>query len=196
MYFKSIGTLPNLVSLIGARVRGFHHKTRRARNGTIQSAATARHNLHYRRTWWDGFVAARRSWAALRGWGAPLWLCVSHRSNLHCMRANIGNTPSISQRSVLVAPLCFICIGYHWVSSESSREAEKRPNCEIGSNIMHEWGDDGRDGDIFHCSNRQMTQQTVPKCWGMILEWVQSDGMVRILMTGVIPPHWVRACIY
>jgi hypothetical protein len=32
-----------------------------------------------------------------------------------------------------------------------------------------------------------MTQQTVPKCWGMILEWVWSDGMARILMTGVVP---------
>jgi hypothetical protein len=30
--------------------------------------------------------------------------------------------------------LCFICIGYHWVSSKSSRKAEKRSNCEIGTN--------------------------------------------------------------
>ena len=38
--------------------------------------------------------------------------------------------------SVIEVPLCFICIGYHWVSSDLSRKAEKRPNCEIGSNIV------------------------------------------------------------
>ena len=40
--------------------------------------------------------------------------------------------------SVIEVPLCFICIGYNWESSDLSREAEKWPNCEIGSNIMHE----------------------------------------------------------
>ena len=42
------------------------------------------------------------------------------------MRANIGNTPSISQMSVLEVLLCFICIGYHWESSDLSGEAERR----------------------------------------------------------------------
>ena len=32
-----------------------------------------------------------------------------------------------------------------------------------------------------------MTQQTAPKCWGMIVEWVQSDGMARMAMTGGAP---------
>jgi hypothetical protein len=47
---------------------------------------------------------------------------------------NIGNTPLISRRSVLVAPLCFICIGYNWVPSPPSGEAEKWSNSEIGPN--------------------------------------------------------------
>jgi len=73
------------------------------------------------------FVVARRSWAA-----TGLFL--------HYMRWDNRNTPSISQMSVLEAPLCFvfICMGYHWESSESSGKAEKRSNCQIGSNIMHE----------------------------------------------------------
>jgi hypothetical protein len=50
-------------------------------------------------------------------------------------RPNIGNTPSISQRSVLVAPLCFICIGYNWELSPPSGEAEKWWNSEIGPNL-------------------------------------------------------------
>ena len=53
-------------------------------------------------------------------------LCISRRSNLHWMRANIGNTPSISRMSVLEVPLCFICIGYHWELSDLSGEVEKR----------------------------------------------------------------------
>jgi hypothetical protein len=119
---------------------------------------------------------------------------LSPRSNLHCMRANIGNTASISRMSVLEVPLCFIRIGYHWESSDLSREAEKRSNCEIGSNIMHEWGGHCRGGGIIHCSNQQMTQQTGTNWWGMIVvEWFRDDGMARILMTGVVPPHWVRA---
>jgi hypothetical protein len=31
-----------------------------------------------------------------------------------------------------------------------------------------------------------MTQQTAPKCWGMILGWIRRDGMARMLMTGVV----------
>ena len=31
----------------------------------FRAAAAARRNQHYRRTWWDGFVAALRLWAAL-----------------------------------------------------------------------------------------------------------------------------------
>ena len=105
------------------------------------------------------------------GFRAEQWpLCVTATAIYSVFRPNIGNTPSISRRSVLEALLCFIYIGYHWVSSDLSRKAEKRSNCEIGSNIMHELGGDGRDGDIFHCSNQQMTQQTAPKCWGMIVE--------------------------
>ena len=114
----------------------------------------------------------------------------------HVFRPNL-EIPNQSAWWVLIeVPLCFICIGYNWESSDLSREAEKWPNCEIGSNIMHEWGGDGRGGDIFHCSNRQMTQQKATIWRGMILEWFRSDGMARILMTGVVPPHWVRACIY
>jgi hypothetical protein len=47
---------------------------------------------------------------------------------------------------------------------------------------MDDGSGSGRDGD-------RMTQKTAPKCWGMILEWVWSDGIARILMTGVILPH-------
>ena len=105
--------------------------------------------------------------AALRLWAAPELsrgrFASAATAIYSVFRPNIGN-------SVLEALLCFICIGYHWVSSDLSRKAEKRSNCEIGSNIMHELGGDGRDGDIFHCSNQQMTQQTAPKCWGMIVE--------------------------
>jgi hypothetical protein len=78
----------------------------------FRAAATTRRNLHYWQTRWDGFVAARRSWAAPGLSSLPL--CASRHSNLHCMRVNIGNTPSISQMSVLEVPLCFICTGYHW----------------------------------------------------------------------------------
>ena len=49
-----------------------------------------------------------------------------------------------------MAPLCFICVGYHWESLESSRKAQKRSNCEIGSNLMHEYEGSGRDGETFH----------------------------------------------
>ena len=78
-----------------------------------------------------------RGW--LRGWVRPL--CCRWHSNLHCIRSDIGNTPSINRRSVLEAPLCFICIGYHWISSDLSGKAEKWSNCEMRSNIMHElWG--------------------------------------------------------
>ena len=33
-------------------------------------------------------------------------------------RSDIGYTPSINRRSVLEAPLCFICIGYNWEPSD------------------------------------------------------------------------------
>jgi hypothetical protein len=55
-------------------------------------------------------------------------------------RSDIGYTPSINRRSVLEAPLCLICIGYHWISSDLSGKAEKWSNCEMRSNIMHELG--------------------------------------------------------
>jgi hypothetical protein len=42
--------------------------------------------------------------------------------------------------------------------------------------MKHELGGDGRGGEIIHCSNRQMTQQTAPKCWGMILGWIRRDN--------------------
>jgi hypothetical protein len=32
---------------------------------------------------------------------------------------------------------------------------------------MNEGGDE-RGGEIIHFSNQQMTQQSAPKCWGMI----------------------------
>ena len=83
-------------------------------------------------------------------------------------RSDIGYTPSINRMSVLEAPLCFICIGYNWESSDLSGKAEKWSNCEMRTNIMHELGGDGRGGEIIHFSNQQMTQQTAPKCWGMI----------------------------
>jgi hypothetical protein len=81
-------------------------------------------------------VAARRSWAAS---GLSSGRFASATAAIYSVfRPNIGDTPSISRRNVLEAPLCFICIGYHWVSSDLSRKAEKPSNCEIGSNIMHE----------------------------------------------------------
>ena len=40
---------------------------------------------------------------------------------------------------ILEAPLCFICIGYNWKLWDLSGEAEKRSNCEMCSNIMHEY---------------------------------------------------------
>jgi hypothetical protein len=46
----------------------------------------------------------------------------------------IGNTPSISWRNVLEAPLCFICIGYYWVLSDLSGKAEKWSNSEMRTN--------------------------------------------------------------
>jgi hypothetical protein len=72
--------------------------------------------------------------AVVGGFGA---LCQPPQQFTVYIRANIGNTPSISRMSVLEVPLCFICIGYHWELSDLSREAEKRSNCEIGSNIKH-----------------------------------------------------------
>ena len=39
-----------------------------------------------------------------------------------------------------MAPLCLICIGYHWISPDLSGKAEKWSNCEMRSNIMHELG--------------------------------------------------------
>jgi hypothetical protein len=102
----------------------------------------------------------------------------STTSNLHCIRSDIGNTPSINRMSVLEAPLCFICIGYHWISSDLSGKAEKWSNCEMRSNIMHELGGDERGGETNHCSNQQMTQQTAPKCWGMILGDCQYSSKV------------------
>jgi hypothetical protein len=56
------------------------------------------------------------------------------------MRWYDRNTPSINWRSVLEAPLSLICIGYHWESASTSGEVEKRSNCQISSNIMHEEG--------------------------------------------------------
>ena len=77
----------------------------------------------------DGSVAARRSWAAS---GLSSGRVASAAAAIYSVfRLNIGNTPSISRRSVLEALLCFICIGYHWVSSDLSRKAEKRSNCKM-----------------------------------------------------------------
>jgi hypothetical protein len=68
------------------------------------------------------------------------------------MRANIGNTPSIRQRSVLEVPLWLHMHRiFHWVSLESRGKAEKRSNCEIGTNYCMNEGMNGRDGGIFHC---------------------------------------------
>jgi len=78
----------------------------------------------------DGSVAARRSWAA-SGLSSGRVASAAAAAIYSVFRLNIGNTPSISRRSVLEAPLCFICIGYHWVSSDLSRKAGKRSNCKM-----------------------------------------------------------------
>jgi len=48
-------------------------------------------------------------------------LCCRGTIFLHCIRSNIGNTPSINWMSVLEAPLSLICIGYHWDWRERAR---------------------------------------------------------------------------
>ena len=78
-------------------------------------------------------VAARWLWAA-PGRSSGRFV-VAAASIYTVYRSNIGNTPSISWRSVLVAPLCFICIGYNWEPSDLSRKAEKWSNSEIGPNL-------------------------------------------------------------
>jgi hypothetical protein len=83
-------------------------------------------------------VAARWSWAA-PGMSAAALLSPPQQLTLYKVGIwNIGNTPSINRRSILEAPLCFICIGYHWISSDLSGKVEKWSNCEMRSNIMHE----------------------------------------------------------
>jgi hypothetical protein len=111
-------------------------------------------------------VAARRSGAS-PGLSSGRFVVVA-TAIYSVYRSDIGYTPSINRRSVLVAPLCFICIRYNWESSDLSGKAEKWSNCEMRTNIMHELGGDERGGEINHYSNQQMTQQTAPKCWGMI----------------------------
>ncbi len=95
-------------------------------------------------------MAARRSWAA-SGMSSGRFV-VADTAIYSVYRSDIGYTPSINRRSVLEAPLCLICIGYHWISSDLSGKAEKWSNCEMRSNIMHECGGDGRGGEIIHCS--------------------------------------------
>jgi len=41
-------------------------------------------------------------------------------------------------------------LGYRREPSASSEKAEKRSNCHMANYYIHELGDDGRDGDIFH----------------------------------------------
>ena len=111
-------------------VAGFTTETRQhgeqsaRRRGVTQSTSSADSA--------DGSVAARRSWAAL---GLSSSRFASAAAAIYSVfRPNIGNTPSISRRGVLEAPLCLICIGYHWVSSDLSGKAEKRSNCEMRTN--------------------------------------------------------------
>jgi hypothetical protein len=97
----------------------------------IQSGGRdARHNQSHQRTqgnvlWWRGGCGQRR------GWVAATLLSPPHQYTLCIGR----NTPSINRRSVLVAPLCFICTGYNWEPSTPSGEAEKWSNSEIGPTL-------------------------------------------------------------
>ena len=65
-------------------------------------------------------------------------LCCRGTVFLHCMRWDIGSTPSINRMSVLEAPLSLIWIEYDWESASTIGEAEKWSNCRICGNIMHE----------------------------------------------------------
>ena len=49
-------------------------------------------------------------------------------------------------RGSTLGQVCFICIGYHRVSSESSGKAEKWSNCEIGINYCMNEGMNGGGG--------------------------------------------------
>jgi hypothetical protein len=76
-------------------------------------------------------------WAARGLSSGRFAVCCGRHVFLHCMRLNIGNTPSINRMSMSVfeALLSLIlCIGYR----RKSGEAEKRSNCQISSNILHE----------------------------------------------------------
>ena len=116
----------------------------------------------------------------LRIWIHRVWKKCGHKSSKHTtirIIRNFDKNTSIRNRLERGGVATVVKSSYDSMTVlASSLEAEKQSNCEIGSNIMHEWGDDGWDGDIFHCSNQQMTQQTAQKCWGMIVEWVWSDG--------------------
>jgi hypothetical protein len=63
-------------------------------------------------------VAARRSGAA-PGLSSGRFV-VAATAIYSVYRSDIGYTPSINRMSVLEAPLCFICIGYNWESSDLS----------------------------------------------------------------------------
>jgi hypothetical protein len=158
----------------------------------IQSGhRSARRNLSHQRT--QGNVLWQRGGRGrLWGWVRPL--CCRRHSNLQCIRSDIGDTPSINRRSVLEAPFCFIWIGYHWISSDLSGKAEKRSNCEMRSNIMHEWGGDGRGGEIIHCSNQQMTTNGA-KVLGDDIRMDPAWQQARMRMIGVVLTPLSGACI-
>jgi hypothetical protein len=64
--------------------------------------------------------------------------------------------------------------------------AEKRSNCQIGSNIMHEWEWEGSGRKwVFHEIIKQMTQQTVTNWRGMILGWIRREGMACLIYCGM-----------
>ena len=97
--------------------------------------------LNSRRQWGEGtsiFVASsfgpEKKWARFRTQNSRQRGTVF----LHCMRWDIGSTPSIYRMSVLEAPLSLIWIEYDWESASTIGEAEKWSNCRIGGNLMHE----------------------------------------------------------
>jgi hypothetical protein len=57
--------------------------------------------------------------------------CFVVAGNLLYIWSDIGCTPSNSLMSVLEDPLRFICIGYHWESSQLCDNAEKQSNSEL-----------------------------------------------------------------
>jgi hypothetical protein len=103
--------------------------------------------------------------AVVGGSGAEWRSVASGKVFLHSLGWYDRNDQSTGLRSVREAPLCFICMGYHWESSVSSEKAEKWSNCQMwyqytGTNThVNEQMIAGKGSVSWN--NRQMTQQTV-----------------------------------